>query len=283
MKTSAIEYETCLNINDILSEPFETVNVFVPLKYYTSYNPVLTESLVFGPRPYSSQSDILAIIAHMGIFHRSKKAKNQTQDILSTFPDAIVFGFKNYFELDDVRKIESDIDIKGLIVVLYSAEPLDYYQPRKGVYLESRGNNVRGNFSVDIIDYHFVLECDDMPKLYPPSKVITKKNVHFDRETLLNRNQDMYTGEYQYEMFSKYTDAEFYKSFRINFHTLQNDIYCFRWEGEQLFIDKIGCHGNTILESTPINANEIQYNEKCISVGCIVINNIVRVTINEIE
>lgn len=205
-----------MKIGEILSSEGDSINVYIPIEFFAFDSPVLVNQIVYGGRPYSPKSDILAICAHMGILFPGEKLKRHSPDILFTAPSASLFGRKPNSPIDDAKKIEDDFRLFGVVVAVVAVEGSDYYPPIQGYSLSSQESNEVSMISIDILDYSFISEFEPIPDIIEDPNTIIKHNVskeYFHPEL----DTDFIEYDYSPDLFKDDTEGFLFQDYIISF------------------------------------------------------------------
>lgn len=267
---SAIRYSKNMKIENILKSEGDTINVFVPVEHFILDNPVFTQQMVYGSRPYSIKSDLVAILAHMGILFPGEKPKKNSPDVLRTSPSAPLFGKQDSINLEDTRKIEDDFRFYGVVVAVTAVEPIEHYPAMPGFGVASQALHDSTFIAIDILDYSFISEFEPMPTLVDDPDSIVR---HFSKADffLPADEENLFTYEYSPDLFSCDKEGYLFKDYKVSFY--MNDISLqFKWTRNQLvLIRKIISEENKISDETAILTNiqykDIKFNETSITIG----------------
>lgn len=164
MDRPTLRFSRSLALSDIFLTVGDYFNIFVPTKFLAPDYPGLAEQLVFGSRPYSPASDLVAIICHMGIIYPSDRLKKSARTVLYTAPSALRLGALES-PLDDSRRIDDDLKFHGVVATVVAAPPLDSYPAVAGFGVQSQLMEGSSSFSVDVVDFHFVTDFEPEPPL----------------------------------------------------------------------------------------------------------------------
>lgn len=162
---SALKYSRDFSFLNVFDTVGDAINVYIPSELILADFPPIAESIVFGSRPYSVQSDIVAIVAHMGILFPSEKQKKSSPNFLFTYPHALKLKATDKVTHEDSRRIDDDFHFYGVVVTVIASPPLDIYKASSRFSISSHTSSDPGPFSLDIIDYHFVSEFEPIPSL----------------------------------------------------------------------------------------------------------------------
>ena len=166
MDRLVLGYTAGLDLAQVLPRVGDYLNVFIPASFFTTdYQTVLEHQAVYGERPYSPASDLVAIVCHMGVLFPSEKPKKSSPNSLRTWAKALKFGKTGEPpSFDDTRKIDDDFKFYGVVVTVLARPPLTVYPSVQGFSFASQKLNEESDVSVDIVDYHFVSEFEPIPK-----------------------------------------------------------------------------------------------------------------------
>jgi hypothetical protein len=217
---SAIKYSRGLQLDTILKAEGDMINVFVPVAYFTLDNPVFCGQLVYGRRPYSVKSDLVAILGHMGILFPVEKQKKNTPEMLYTSPNALLFGKKD-IDFDEKRKIADDFRFFGVVVTVTAVEPIEHFQSVTGFGLQSQATHDLSFIALDIINYTFISEFEPMPTLVDDPESIIR---HFSKADFFmpEDTEKMLVYQYSPDLFADDTEGFLFQDY--NFSFMMNDI-----------------------------------------------------------
>lgn len=162
---SALKYSRDFSFLNVFGAVGDAINVYIPSDLILADFPPIAESIVFGSRPYSVQSDIVAVVAHMGILFPSEKPKKSSPNFLFTCPNALKLKPNDQITHEDSKRIDDDFRFYGVVVTVIASPPLETYPGSSRFNISSHTSTDPGPFSLDIIDYHFVSEFEPIPSL----------------------------------------------------------------------------------------------------------------------
>lgn len=204
----AIRYTKEMKLQQILNEPGDSINIFIPAEIVTADYQTLVENRIWGPRPYSIDSDLVAIVVHMGILFPSEKPKKSSPNLLYTSQNALKFGKTENLDLSDTKRVDDDYKFYGVVVTVCAKEKLTSYQGVQGFFIVSGSHDEEENLSVDIIDFHFITEYDPMPEIIEnPADIIKKYDIDQIKEVDANVEGLVFT--YKQEIFSVHPELLF--------------------------------------------------------------------------
>ena len=282
---SAIKYTSDLKLDSILKAEGDMINVYVPVSYFKLDNPVFAGQLVYGRRPYSVKSDLVAILEHMGILFPVEKQKKNNPDLLYTNPNALLFG-KKEIDYEEKRKIEDDFRFFGVVVAVTAVEPIEHYQSVPGFGLQSQAIHDLSFIAVDIVDYNFISEFEPMPQIVDdPDSIMT----HFSRADIFlpEDSENLLNYEYSPDIFTDDTDGFLFNDYKVTF--MMSDIQLFFKPSRKGFIliqsmysEATKSYEESLIE-TEIKYKDIQFLENGLKVKEKTFTPILRVTLEPIE
>ena len=281
----AIKYSPELKLDSILKAEGDAINVYVPVSYFKLDNPAFAGQLVYGRRPYSVKSDLVAILEHMGILFPVEKQKKNNPDLLFTNPNALLFG-KREINYEEKTKIEDDFRFFGVVVTVTAVEPIEHYQSVPGFGLQSQAIHDLSFIALDILDYSFISEFEPMPKLVDDPEQIIR---HFSPADIFlpEDTEQKLTYEYSPDLFSDDENGFLFKDYVVTF--IMSDIQLsFKWTRngfsliQTLFSETNKGNVETPIESG-IQFKDITFMEKGIKVKDHIFEPIIRVTLEEID
>lgn len=222
----AITYTTKLNLENILSDVGDSINVYIPAPHFILENPVLAEQIVYGQRPYSIKSDLVAICAHMGILFPGEKPKKNSPDILLTSPNAPFFG-RSSVPFDETRKIEDDFHFYGVLINVIAVQGRDSYSSSRGIFFPSQSIKDGLPLGIDILDYSFITEFEPMPELVDDPSLILVKNSPEDFYTPVDE-ENLLSYEYSPSLFKSDKEGYLFRDFKVLIHT-NGEVLQFKW------------------------------------------------------
>ena len=263
---SAIRYTTKLRLNTILKAPGQAIKVFVPVEHFTHENPVISQQTVYGGRPYSFKSDLVAICCHMGILFPGEKPKKNSTDILLTAPNAPLFN-RGEPTSEEHRKIEDDFRFYGVVLSLIAVPaPTDFYSSVRGYCISSQSIKDTNPVALDVLDYSFISEFEPMPELVEdPISIRTEED-----ETSFFKpidEDDLLTYQYSRSLFYSDKEGYLFRDFKVLMFTDDDIILQFKWKRNNLCLieKKLQTNEeNTIL--TGVRFKDIHFLEKGIQV-----------------
>lgn len=259
-----------MKIENILKSEGDTINIFVPVDHFILDNPVFTQQNVYGSRPYSIKSDLVAILAHMGILFPGEKPKKNSPDVLCTSPSAPLFGKQDTINLEDTRKIEDDFRFYGVVVAVTAVEPLEHYPAIPGFGVASQALHDSAFIAIDILDYSFISEFEPMPTLVDDPDTIVR---HFSKaDFFLPADEDnLLTYEYSPNLFSSDKEGYLFRDYKVSF--IMNDVSLqFKWTRNQLcLIQRMLSVDSKLSDEKVIDENikysDIKFNDTSIAIG----------------
>lgn len=143
-------YKKYINFSNVFKEIGDSMDIYIESDKFKLENVKdLKDSLkICGQRPYSSDSDILAISLHMGILFQKNKQSNQ--EYFSVVTNALKFG-KGVAKPEAEQK--KDIKFTGVVVTITTTSPLELYKSMQGHGIVSQESRVSGKFALDVIGY----------------------------------------------------------------------------------------------------------------------------------
>lgn len=215
-KCTAFKYSRDFSFLNVFGEIGDAVNVFVPAELITLDCQPISESIVFGSCPYSVQSDIIAIIAHMGILYPSEKQKKSSPNYLYTCPNALKLKTSDQaISHEESCRIDDDFRFYGVVVTVLAYLPLDIYPGTVRFNISSQTSTDTGPFSLDIVDYHFISEYEPMPVLIDnPLEIKLHFNDFDERFYHEDENIDFV---YSPSLFTPSATAVLFRDFIVSF------------------------------------------------------------------
>ncbi|OHS95675.1 hypothetical protein TRFO_38182 [Tritrichomonas foetus] len=175
MKRSPYEsilYTPSLNFREIFQNIGDSIQVFIPIDLIKNEAAAISQETVFGNRPYSINSDILAMTVHMGIiFPDSEKKLFWLSSETCFTPEKE--GERHRFE--HVRTINDEFGLAGVFVTVVATAPLERYPSAQRYSIKSHEEISDGApFSLDI-PKAFLATSYEQPKIVSDySKIIRK-------------------------------------------------------------------------------------------------------------
>lgn len=179
----AIKYSPDLNFCQIFNNVGDSIRVFIPIDDVKLDSPALKENKVYGSGPYSINSDILAIIAYMGIlFPRTYDDKKYWKT------SSVCFSPEKE---DDIQKdvqikiVNDEFGLLGVIATVVADEPQSYYKSSQRYDIKSQEEENNGApFSINIIKASLAMSCEQ-PIIVDDYKKIVRRylkpvNIKYD-------------------------------------------------------------------------------------------------------
>ena len=248
----AIRYTTKLKLDEILQNPGDSINVFVPVEHFTNENTMISQQHIFGSRPYAMRSDLVALCAHMGILFPGERPKKNSTDTLLTAPNAPMFGHGES-SLDEPRKIEDDFRFFGVVLALIAVPGIENYPSVRGYCISSQSLHDPSPIALDVLDYSFISEFEPMPELVDDPFSILVKETPADYFTPIDE-EDLLTYKYSRKLFISDKEGYLFRDFKVLMFTDDGRILQFKWTRNNL----------CLLERS---ADQTQNEEKCLLTG----------------
>ena len=223
----AIRYTSKLNLQNILKNVGDSINVFVPVEHFTRENPVISQSKVYGSRPYSITSDLVALCAHMGILLPGEKPKKKSTDTLLTAPRAPMFG-RSDTSIEETRKIEDGFRFYGVVLSLIAVEGMETYPSIRGYCISSQAIKDDLPISLDVLDYSFISEFEPMPEIVEDPFQILTKETPVDYFTPVEED-GLLTFSYSPKLFKTDKEGYLFRDFKVLMFTEDDKILQFKW------------------------------------------------------
>lgn len=267
----AIKYTPTFNLIDALHSSGDTLNVFIEAENITFDFPPIQDQRVYGARPYSVISDLVAIVAHMGILFPIDKPKKATPTKLATSPIALKFGKDAGLDIEDIREVDCGFKFYGVVVTVIALQPLENYPEAQGFAFVSSETDGSAPFAVDIVNYYFVSEFEPMPIIVSNSEEILEHHELDDFKA--DGNVAYTTFEYSPDLFSDQSSflfRDFSLVFSANDETylLSENRNGFKLEKKSkerfisepyILVAKDFRYENIIFEKNAININNEEY------------------------
>ena len=257
----ALKYSRDFSFLNVFQSVGDAVNVYIPCELVSSDFPPIAESIVFGSRPYSVQSDIVAVMVHMGVLFPSEKPKKSMPNFLYTCPHALSIKAGDSSQHEESRRIDDDFRFYGVVITVIASPPMEEYNGSPRFNVSSQTSTDPGPFSLDIVDYHFVSEFEPAP---PLSDNPQRCMFHYDdfAERFYQRNDEldfMYSPQY----FKPSAAEILFRDFIITFVVgdtrfmfvaeLPNTVSVYRIDNEE----KVLVHQNIALSQIEFKDREI--------------------------
>ena len=246
MDRLVLTYTASTDLGQILTRVGDYLNVFIPASFFTTdYQPVLESQAVYGGRPYSPASDLVAIVCHMGILFPSEKPKKSSPNLLLTSPKALKFGHTSETTLfDDTRKIDDDFKFYGVVVTVVARPPLSFYPSVQGFSFLSQKLDEASDVSVDIVDFHFVSEFEPIPKCTDdqnlclmhcenPDDLECPETDNAESEAVFKYSSDVFEGDAARHLFRDFVVSFVCSDCRYNVHEFDGALTITRVSGEE--------------------------------------------------
>ncbi|OHT15911.1 hypothetical protein TRFO_42196 [Tritrichomonas foetus] len=262
---TALKYSRDFSFLNVFRAVGDAVNVYIPCNLVLAEFPPIAESIVFGSRPYSVQSDIVAVTAHMGILFPSEKQKKSSPNFLFTCPHALRLKASDTTTHEDSRRIDDDFRFYGVVVTVIAAPPMDEYPGSPRFNISSQTSTDPGPFSLDIVDYHFVSEFEPAPSLTDnPQRCM----FHYDdlNERFYQETDDLdfiYSPQYFKTSSAELLFRDFAITFMVNGERLQ-------FVAEQpniVMVYKLDNENNRVPLYSQIQLGQIDFGDHMISVA----------------
>jgi hypothetical protein len=216
MDRGALRFSRSLALSDIFVTSGDYINIFVHTQFLTPDYPGLSEQLVFGCRPYSAASDLVAIICHMGIIYPSDRSKKSARTVLYTAPSALKPGAPECAS-DDARRIDDDFKFHGVVVTVVAAPPLDAYPAAPGFGVQSQLMDGGGAFSIDVVDFHFVTDFEPEPRLADDAAACRMHSDNLREFVLADDPEDEPSFVYSPDFFDGQPLGSLFREFVVTF------------------------------------------------------------------
>jgi hypothetical protein len=217
--SAALPYTRSLNFASLFHMIGDYVNVFVPTSAIATNAPGLVDKLVYGARPYSPSSDVVAMMCHMGIIFPPDKPKKNAPNFLRTCTSALQFGATD-LTAEDYRRIEDDLKFHGVVVTVIATSPVDKYPSAAGHGITSQSAGGGDTFSVDIIDYYFVNEFVQFPQLSDDPTLCIQNSVKRAKRTVNEDSETAFSIDYEPTLFRQDLLDDFVISFLVDEETV---------------------------------------------------------------
>ena len=228
----AIRYTSNLRLNEILKNEGDAIKVFIPVEHFTNENPLILQQHVYGSRPYSLKSDLVAVCTHMGILFPGEKPKKNSTDALFTAPNAPRFGIAEN-PLDDSRKIEDNFRFFGVVLALIAVPGLENYHSIRGYYISSQSLKDSNPIAFDVLDYSFISEFEPMPEFVDDPFSILTKVTQAEYFTPIEED-DLLTYKYSRKLFLSDREGYLFRDFKVLMYTTDGKILQFKWTRNNL-------------------------------------------------
>lgn len=165
MKT--LRYSQQIDNKTLFNRVGDTVRIFIPIDFIRPDYPPISKSSIWGSRPYSINSDIVAICIHMGILFNKRYKKGPTQEserTLYTYNEALSFGESDVINSENRQKFEEEHRLAGVVLTVMAKPPLDFYPSFQGFYITSQSMTSDSQVSIDVVDYHFITHFEELPE-----------------------------------------------------------------------------------------------------------------------
>lgn len=261
---SALKYSRDFSFLNVFDTVGDAINVYIPSEIILADFPPIAESIVFGSRPYSVQSDIVAIIAHMGILFPSEKQKKSAPNFLYTYPNALKIQPTDKVTHEDSQRIDDDFHFYGVVVTVIASPPLDSYKASTRLNISSHPSNDPGPFSLDIVDYHFVSEFEPIPDL--TEDPLTAKFHYDDIEERFYQETDDLDFIYSPQYFKSSVSEILFRDFKITFIVDSNRFTFVAEQPNSISIYKDDGDSTTLMQKD-VALSQIEFGENNINIS----------------
>ena len=275
-----LTYTANTDLSQILTNVGDYINIFIPASFVSAdYINVIEHQAVYGGRPYSATSDLVAVVCHMGILFPSEKPKKSSPNLLLTSPRALKFGKTGEQTLfDDTRRIDDDFKFYGVVVTVVAKQPLKLYPSVQGFSFASQNLNVSGDVSIDIVDFHFVSEFEPIPKCTNDPELCL---MHTDNVEDLEYGEADDKGNdasfrYSKGAFDGESAKYLFKDFVVKF-VCEDSEYEVHDTDDVIIVNRIADDGR---KSTTCKFSDVTFKDNSVQFGSLKIGPIVRVIIS---
>jgi hypothetical protein len=197
----AVEYVPFVRAADFNPVCGQTLNVFVDIRFIANSHSPIADRKIYGYAHYSPETDIAAMVVHSGVLFVDPKYKDSqhrqfctTKNVL----EAMCCSTSEYPKRVEPTSIPIDLTVLGVVIaLLFTNSPASFTSINKNG-LRSRDGE-RNVFSMRISQFRILTPFDEMPKLVPPTEIVSISwlraryrasltddvGLHFNREFFL--------------------------------------------------------------------------------------------------
>lgn len=253
LSTEAIKYSPALNFGEIFTDVGDSIRVFVGTENLKNNLPPIAERQIFGGQPYSINSDLSAMIVHMGILFKDDKAECFCKSTVCLEPEK-----ENDFSKHDYT-IEIEFGLLGVIVTVFADNPLYHYPSKKRYLFRSREEDNNAPFSLNIKEV-FLVAGFHKPVIFTDyTKILQHRFTPYGTEAQRSEGEFPYIQNYFTFESCKFLFLEYF----VIFFTDQGKLLLRGSDGFNLELFQFDQSENLVLIG-PISIQDISFNKTSI-------------------